>query len=254
MILRTPVSRPFQELAVGFAYVNGQNFLIMVDCFTDWPSILLMRSNTTSHAVISALRNYFARTAVPDVLWSDGGPQFVSHKFTTFLKECGVQHKVSSSAFPQSNGKAEATVKSMKKLIRRSSTQRRLDEDKLARALLQYQNTPCVKKKLSPAQKLYGHPEQDTLPVHYTAFAHERQTKMKEAETRKSMSLEKTRRAYDRHASSLPDIAIGSHVAIQNKDIKRFDNYGIVVSIENNRKCLVKTASGRLLIRNRRFI
>ena len=44
----------------------------MVDCFTDWPPIHLMRSNTTSYAVISALRDYFARTAVPDVLWSAG--------------------------------------------------------------------------------------------------------------------------------------------------------------------------------------
>ena len=254
MILRTPASRPFQELAVDFAYVNGQNFLIMVDCCTDWPSIHLMRSNTTSYAVISALRDYFARTAVPDVLWSDGGPQFVSHKFETFLREWGVQHKVSSPAYPQSNGKAEATVKSMKKLIRRSSTQRRLDEDKLARALLQYRNTPSVKDKLSPAQKLYGHPVQDTLPVHYTAFANEWQTKMKEAETRKSMSLEKTKRAYDRHAAPLPDIAIGSHVAIQNKDTKRFDIYGIVIAIENYRKYVVKTASGRLLVRNRKFI
>ena len=112
----------------------------MVDCFTDWPSIHLMRSNTSSYAVISALRGYFALTAVPDVLWSDGGPQFVSHKFKTFLREWGVQHKVSSSAYPQSNGKAEATVKSTKKLIWWSSTQRRLDEDKLARALLQYRN------------------------------------------------------------------------------------------------------------------
>ena len=81
---------------------------------------------------------------------------------------------------------------------------------------------------MSPTQKLCGHPVQDTLPVHYTAFAHEWQTKMTEAETKKSMSLEKTRRAYNRHASPLPDIAIGSHVAVQNKDTKRFDFYGIV--------------------------
>ena len=183
--------------------------------------------------------------------WSDGGQQFLSHKLETFLSEWRVQHKVS---YPQSNGKAEATIKSMKKLIWRSSTQCRLDEDKLARALLQYGHTPSVKDKLSLAQKLYGKPVQYTLPVHHTAFDHEWQTKMKEAETGKSMSLEKTRRAYDRHASPLSDIAIGSHVAIQNKDTKIFDIYGIVVSIENYRKYIEKIASGRLLIRNRRFI
>ena len=91
----------------------------------------------------------------------------------------GVQHEVPSPAYPQCNEKAEATVKSIKKLIWGSSTQRRLDEDKLARAVLRYRNIPCVKDKLSPAQKLYVHPVQDTLSVGYTVFAHEWQTKMK---------------------------------------------------------------------------
>ena len=52
----------------------------------------------------------------------------------------------------------------------------------------------------------------------------------------------------------LAEIAIGSHVAVQDKNTKRFDIYGIVVSIENFRKYVVKTTSGRLLVRNRRFI
>ena len=50
---------------------------------------------------------------------------------------------------------------------------------------------------------------QATLPVHYPAFAHEWQLKLKDAETTKSISLVNTRRAYDRHAAALPDTAIG---------------------------------------------
>ena len=96
MIVRTPAERPFQELAVDFAFVCGSNYLIMVDCYTDWPSIHLMRHFTTSDALIAALRNYFACTAVPDILWSDGGPQFTSKKFADFLREWGVEHKISS--------------------------------------------------------------------------------------------------------------------------------------------------------------
>ena len=226
----------------------------MIDCFTDWPSIQLMRHNTTAYAVISALREYFTRTAVPNVLWSHGGPQLVSLKFETFLREWEVEHRVSSPTYPQSNGKAEAAVKSIKKLIRRSTKQRGLGEDKLARALLQYGNTPCVKDGLSPAQKLYGHLVQDTLPVHYKAFAPEWQKKMKEADTRQSMSLKDSKRAYDKHVAPHAQIAIGSHVAVQDKNSKRFDIYGIVVSIENFRKYVMKTTSGRLLVRNHRFI
>ena len=95
-----------------------------------------MRQNTTVRSLIIALREYFSRTVVPDVIWSDGGPQFPSHEFATFLLEWGREHNMSSPGYPQSNGKAEAAVKSMKKLIRRSTKQSVLDENKLARALL----------------------------------------------------------------------------------------------------------------------
>ena len=101
------------------------------------------------------------------MLWLDGRPQLESQKFETFLREWGVEHRASSSTYPQSNGKAEAAEKSMKKLVRRSTKQRGLDENNLARALFQYRNTTCDKDGLSPAQTLYGHPEQDTIPVYY---------------------------------------------------------------------------------------
>ena len=80
-------------------------------------------------------------------------------------------HKVSSPHNPQSNGKAEATVKSMKKLLHTCWIGRSLDHEKFCRALLQYRNTPSRKDGLSTAQKLlFGHPVQDILPAHHHAF------------------------------------------------------------------------------------
>ena len=173
MLTRPQATRPFQELAIDLAHVNAHNYLIMVDCFTDWPSIHLLGKNTTSSVIINALRNYFSRTAVPDIVYSDGGPQFTSHVFTAFLLDWGVAHVISSPHYPQSNGNAAAAVKSMKKLIRGSWNNRTIDEDKLARAQLQYRNTPTKKDGASPAQKLFGHPVQDTIPVHKRAFSPE---------------------------------------------------------------------------------
>ena len=46
---------------------------------------------------------------------------------------------------PQNNGKAEATVMFMKKLISAAWIGRSVNWDHLARALLQYRNTPCWK-------------------------------------------------------------------------------------------------------------
>ena len=73
-----------------------------------------MGHNTTSSHLVRVLRQCFCRTAVPDILWSDGGPQFTSKCFHDFSRQWGFIHKVSSPYYPQSNGKVEAMVKSMK--------------------------------------------------------------------------------------------------------------------------------------------
>ena len=57
-----------------------------------------------------------------------------------------------------------------------------LDDGKLAQALLQYRNTPSQRDGLSPAQKLFGRPVQDTLPAHNRAFKPEWQRSAEEAD------------------------------------------------------------------------
>jgi transposase InsO family protein len=133
--------------------------------------------------------------------------------FQEFAKEWGFQHITSSPTYPQSNGKAEATVKSMKKLIQASWTGNRLDEGKLARALLQYRNTLACRDGLSPAQKLFGQPIQDLLPAHRRAFAPQWQKSAEEAERRALSHTNKIEQYYNQHAQELPEIRIGSKVA-----------------------------------------
>ena len=178
----------------------------------------------------------------------------MSKQFQSFAKQWGFKHLTSSPRYPQSNGKAEATVKSMKKLIRVSWSGRSLDEDVLARALLQYRNTPSRKDGLSPAQKLFGRPVQDTLPAHRRSFSCEWQRATRDSDQRIEASKENTEVYYNRHAHSLTDIGIGSNVAVHNGDSKQWDIYGIVVHIGPYRKYFVRLPSGRVLTRNRRFL
>ena len=132
-----------------------------------------MGHKTTTYHLTKVLRQSFCRTGVPDILWSNQGPQFMAKSFQVFARRWGFTHNTSSPHYPQSNGKIEATVKSMKKLIKTSWSGRTLDDGKLTRALLQYRNTPSHKDGLSPAQKLYGQPIQDTIPAHRRAFSTE---------------------------------------------------------------------------------
>ena len=57
--------RPFQEIAVDFCTYAGRDFLIVVDCFTDWPDVVYMGTNTTTPRVVTALKQAFVGLVHP---------------------------------------------------------------------------------------------------------------------------------------------------------------------------------------------
>ena len=142
----------------------------------------------------------------------------------------------------------------MKKIIATSWATRTLNENKLCRAILQYRNTPSRRDGLSPAQKLYGRPIQDTLPAHRRSFALEWQHNFQETEDRAAHTLQQSELFYNTHAHALPDIKLGSSVALQNPQTKLWDIYGTIVQVGPHRRYYIKTQSGRVLTRNRRFL
>ena len=96
----------------------------------------------------------------------DEGSQFRAREFQQFLAQYGVEHRVSSDYFPHSNLRAEAAVKSAKRLIRDNTNSAGVpDWDKINRALLNHCNTPDPEWKLSPAQLMFGRPVRDFLPI-----------------------------------------------------------------------------------------
>jgi len=147
------------------------------------------------------------------------GPQYTSKLFKVITKQWCFEH-ITSPRYPQSNGKAEATVKSMKNLIRASWTGKCLDEDKLTRALLQYRNTPSRKDGLSPAQKLFGRPIQDILPAHHRAFSAEWQCNTKDVEKQTISTKETLEMSNNQRAKPLPNIQVRSYITIQNHETK----------------------------------
>ena len=129
-----------------------------------------------------------------------------------------------------------------------------LDDEILCQALLQYRNTPSRRDGKSPAQKLYGHPVQDTLPAHRRSFAAKWQQNVEQADTIAEASQDNAKKYYNRTANDLPEITVGSNVAIQNPRTKLWDSYGVVRDIGPHRQYHIRTKEGRMLTRNRRFI
>ena len=118
----------------------------------------------------------------------------------------GFHHQTSTPHYPQSNGRVETAVKSMKRIIRAAWNGRCINEEKLCRALLQYRNTPSKKDGLLPAQKLYGHPIQDVLPAHHSSFVLEWQRRNQEAKQQAEATLKASQRYYNTGAHALPEI------------------------------------------------
>ena len=110
---------------MDIAHCGGKPFLITVDCYTDWPAINGLQDISTK-SITGELIGTFLRSGVPDVIWSDCGRQFESAKFKKFCHDWNIIHKTSSPYYPQSNGKAEITVKAMKKFFTQQLTRAKL--------------------------------------------------------------------------------------------------------------------------------
>ena len=144
---------------------NGREYIAYADRLTGWVELAYFKTTTKSSDVINVVRNIFHHFGVPEQISLDGGPNLMSKEFSNFLTIWGVEHRLSSSYYPKSNGRAEAAVKTMKRLIMENTGKGgNIDSDKIAVALLQYRNPPLKGANKSPAQLLLGRKLRDSIP------------------------------------------------------------------------------------------
>ena len=163
---------PFQQIVLDLFHVGRQTYLACADRLTGW---LIIHHLNHGQANVSRLificRDIFQTYGAPEELSSDGGPPFKSSPFTQFLKDWAVKHRLSSAAYLQSNGRAALAVKTAKRIIiGNTRAQGSLDNDRAARAVLQYRNTPIQNIGLFPAQQLLHRRLRDFVPSHPTLY------------------------------------------------------------------------------------
>ena len=76
--------------------------------------------STDAGAVVKKLKSYFARHGSPCQLISDNGPQFAAAEFQRFTRAWEMEYRPTSPYNSKVNGKAEAAVKSAKRLLRKT--------------------------------------------------------------------------------------------------------------------------------------
>ena len=153
---KVPAAPPPQPLGPGDILctdhfeLEGKDYLAFYDLFSQYPFLLSVPNKGTT-AYLTCLRSVCEVSGVPRQLCSDGGGAFTAAESVRFYAEYGIDHRVSSPRYPQSNGAAESAVKYLKHLKATCGT-----VDELFRAILYARNTPKPGMPCSPAQIFLG--------------------------------------------------------------------------------------------------
>ncbi len=131
-----------------------------------------------------------------------------------------------------------------------------LNNDKILGALLEYRNTPLPDINLSPAQILFHRQLRDNIPTHRNQY-HLHKEWVVAANERERIFAERNKaiaEKYNQHARLLPELSVGTSVLIQGEN-KKWVKQGVIVEKLENRQYRIKVCgSGRVTLRNRRFI
>ena len=227
---------PWQKVGSDLFTLKGVHYLVIVDYFSRYPEVVKL-STTTSQSVIKAMKSMFARFGIPEIVVSDNGPQYSSQEFADFSKSYRFGHTTSSPHYPQSNGQAERTVKTVKKLLK--------DSNDPCLSLLSYRATPLPWCGISPAELLMGRQIRsdltqttDTLTPHWPYLSGFR--------ARNQEFKEKQKQDYDRRhrARELPDLPDDTEVFVTTD---RQPTTGRIVQAANApRSYIVDTPSGSI--------
>ena len=135
----------------------------------NWPDLREASYHTKeagAEGLIKSYRELFSMFGVPEEISSDGRPEFKSNALAKFLETWDIRHRKASAYNPQSNARAEVSVKAMKCLLRDNTDKGgKLNTDEIMRGMLQLRNTPERNSGLSPAQVLLGCDLKDGLTL-----------------------------------------------------------------------------------------
>uniref|UniRef100_A0A1X7V5L8 Integrase catalytic domain-containing protein n=2 Tax=Amphimedon queenslandica TaxID=400682 RepID=A0A1X7V5L8_AMPQE len=239
-------SRPWEKVGSDLFEFRGQHYLILVDYYSNFIEVDRLRQ-TTSEQVIEICKSQFARHGIPNEFISDNGPQFSSHKFHQFSSQYQFKHKTSSPYHPQSNGKAERAVQTIKSLLQRSI----LEKCDFHLALLEFRNTPSNDILGSPSQRLMGRRTRTLLPTAENLLLFkiippsQVQSELKKHQKTQSYY-------YNKQAKPLSSLQKGDKIMFQNG--RTWLPATIAKATEYFRSYIIITPEGQLYRRNRKHL
>lgn len=235
---------PWAKIGSDIFEVNKKYFLILVDYFSNFVEVSPLTS-ISSKQVILAMRDQFARHGIPQELISDNGPAYSSKEFRNFVENWGFKHSTSSPNYPQSNGRSERAVRTIKGLISKSVHS---NED-FYLSLLNYRATPRD-GIASPAQLLMGRRLNTRLPCHHNKLLPERDNTADYNNLIRNQIRSKS--WYDSRARPLPELKVGDNVVALEGPRREYAR--VLRRAAQPRSYFVLDGAGRVLRRNRRHL
>jgi len=235
--------RPWQMIGTDLFTWNNAEYIVVVDYLSNYIEVDKLKS-TTSSQVIRSLKSVFSRHGVPETVVSDNGPQYVSDEFRQFEKAWNFNHITSSPHYAQSNGLAEKSVQTIKRLFQKCSES---DRDPYL-AMLELRTTPLAHGS-SPSQILMSRRLRSVLPAKHSQLEPKVVTDLH----RKIAELKnKQKRHFDKAAKPLAPLSVGQSVRIKQK--KGTWEPALVTECNGNRSYTVDTQNGGSYRRNRRHL
>ena len=250
LICHELLTRPWEKIAVDVFDLNGTEFMVTVDYYSSFFEVDGLTSKTAEEAV-KKLKAHLARHGIPDQLVSDNGQPFFSAKFQEFANSYGFEHVTSSPAYPQSNGKTENAVRTVKNLLAKAV---KSEQDPYL-VLLDWRNTPTETLNSSPLQRLFGTRTKTRLPTSNQLL----EPKLPE-EVCQKLKLQKAKESlyYNKGAKELEELRPGDIVWLQPSTSqigkKKDWTQARVEGKVDIRSYQVRTEDARVYRRNRRHL
>ncbi|KAJ0175476.1 hypothetical protein K1T71_008635 [Dendrolimus kikuchii] len=244
MLCHSVPDLPWRKVGSDIFTLRQKNFLLLVDYFSNFIEVSPLKSISTK-AVVTAMKDQFARHGIPAELITDNGPAFFSKEFRDFARKWSFKHITSSPMYAQSNGLSERAVRTVKNILKKS-----LDSGTdFYLGLLSFRATPRDGIG-SPSQLLMGRRLNTSLPIHENKLRPERNNS---TDYNKIINNHiQSKKYYDKHAHELPKLYRGDRVVVADGQLRR--HMYVEAPSQHPRSYFLTDESGKRYRRNRRHI
>jgi len=137
--------------------LSNEYILVAVEYVSRWVEAIPTQKADSKTVIKFVKKHIFCRFGTPWVLINDGGTHFCNVQLKKVLDHYGVNHRITTTYHPQSNGQAEVSNREIKRILEKTVATSRKDWAlKLDEALWAYRTAYKTPPALSPFQLIYG--------------------------------------------------------------------------------------------------